>query len=92
MKTLTKINKYELVLDDQYIIYELRVVPELRKDGTPNKQAGETKRENPLYYTRMDHAVARLCELVADNLCEDLHSWLERYQQASDKLIKALSK
>ena len=93
MKTLATINGYELNIDEgQYIIYTVNTIPELKKDGTPNKHAGETARTNPRYYGRLERAVARLCELVADNLCEDLHSWLECYQQASDKLIKALGK
>ena len=93
MKTLATINGYELNIDEgQYIIYTVNTIPELKKDGTPNKHAGETARTSPRYYGRLEHAVERLCELSADNLCLALEDWLYRYQQASDKLIKALGK
>ena len=93
MKTLVTINGYELNIDKgQYIIYTVNTIPELKKDGTPNKRAGETARTSPRYYGRLEHAVAGLCELVGDKLCYDLNSWLEAYRLAAELIVTELSK
>jgi hypothetical protein len=91
VKTLAEICGYRLYLDDgNYTIAKVTTVPELKKDGTPNKEAGMEKLVDHMYYGRLDHAVRRLGELVGDDAGECLETWLETFNWACTNVIEQL--
>ncbi len=80
MKTSAEIAGYRLYIDDgNYTIAKVTTVPEFGKDGTPNKKGGQEQLMDRRFYGRLDQAVTRMGELVGDDLCHDLDSWLEAF-------------
>lgn len=88
---LAKIEDLELsAYDHGYVIEKIGVVPELKKNGEKNKHAGSELRTDQRYYGRIDQAVLRMANLVADQHARSLKEWLTMYENCSMAIIQQL--